>query len=327
MSSSVTLKNLTNTPYTSSCIHSFGPKGMNYESEKEIFKNIYVVRKLIEAKFVVYLVSWKMNWQIYAMKVFAYENGQPHLYYKNEIRFAHLEHPNIIKNFYFEHERRAQYKEETKLISYIIMEYAPYGDLFTFLKDYSQEMNDKLVRTYFRQLIDGLEYLHQIGVSHMDIKLENLLIGKGFTLKIADFDLSYNEGDILVITKGTKFYRAPEIKEEACKNPNAADIYSAGIVLFVMKTKGILPHVEQNLIEGINFSELLYHNVSQFWEEHCRMQGQSMVFDRDFKELFISMTRYNPDDRVSIEAIKKSKWYNGPYYSSEELKYKMDVVS
>jgi hypothetical protein len=57
------------------------------------------------------------------------------------------------------------------------------------------------------------------------------------------------------------------------------------------------------------------------------MQGQSIVFDRDFKELFISMTRYNPDDRVSIEAIKNSKWYNGPYYSSEELKYKMDVVS
>ncbi|RYZ75841.1 MAG: hypothetical protein EOP04_32805, partial [Proteobacteria bacterium] len=82
---------------------------------------------------------------------------------------------------------------------------------------------------------------------HLDLKLENLLLGENFTLKIADFDLAYVKGDTRVCTRGTKFYRSPELMEQRCSNMEAADMYAAGIILFVFKTAGILPHSENQL--------------------------------------------------------------------------------
>ena len=80
----------------------------------------------------------------------------------------------------------------------------------------------KLARTYFRQLIDGLEYLHSQGVRHLDLKLENLLIGDDYQLKIIDFDLSYMSGDTQILTRGSKFYRAPELRASQCRKRSSS---------------------------------------------------------------------------------------------------------
>jgi len=161
----------------------------------------------------------------------------------------------------------------------------------------------------------------------MDIKLENLLIGDDFALKIADFDLSHCKDDQKVIGRGTKLYRAPELIHGRCKNPNSADIYSAGIFLFVLKTKGVVPHAENQLVKGVDFFELLHNNDPKFWAEHCKIQTkEDSFFDNEFKELFIAMTRTKPEERCSIEQIKQSKWYNGPCYSEEELKNKLERI-
>ena len=127
-----------------------------------------------------------------------------------------------------------------------MMEFAPYGDFFKFVRAFRDSLTDKLIRTYFRSLIDGLEYLHKQGVCHLDLKLENLLIGKDYQLKIADFDMSYMVGDDKVITKGTKYYRAPELRSGKCRNGVAADVYSAGIILFALKTGGVIPYFEDS---------------------------------------------------------------------------------
>jgi len=264
---------------------------------------------------------------MYAMKVFGHVNGQPHLYFRNETRFASLQHPNVVRNLYFEDERKARFDGLPLQISYTIMEYAEHGDFYTFLKNHSKDMDDKLARTYFRQLIDGLEYLHNNDVAHMDLKLNNLLIDSDFNLKIADFDLSHYGDDAIIISNGTKFYRAPEVAHGKCNNPKVADIYSVGIVLFLLKTRGVFPQFEFSKIAGIDFAELLYNNPSEFWDEHVRVQKANPAeFEEDFKELFITMTKYNPDDRATIDQIKESEWYNGPYYTAEELKEKMQRI-
>jgi len=261
------------------------------------------------------------------MKIFNYKGEKPHPYFRNEIRFASLKHPNIIDMVYCENEKDTLYKGELKKVSYILMEYAPHGDFFDFVVKHKHCLDDKLVRTYFRQLIDGLEYLHRNGVSHLDIKLENLLIGKDYMLKIADFDLSHYESDFKIISKGTKFYRAPEVMQANCGNTKAADIYSAGIVLFTLKTRGLLPHSEGSLVAGINFCELLHNNDPKFWTKHIEVQKREKdFFESDFKELFTAMTKANPNERATLETIKKSKWYNGPVYSGEEFKAKVKKI-
>jgi serine/threonine protein kinase len=290
----------------------------------EVFRDICVVKAINKAKFPVYLVSSRINKKTYAMKVFGFNGDKPHAYFQNESRFSFVNHPNIIRTHHVEEERETLSKGCSKKVSYTIMEYAPHGDFFDFVMNHAQNIDDKLIRTYFRQLIDGVEYLHNNDVSHMDLKLENLLMGNDFNLKIADFDLSYFVGDDKLLSRGTKFYRAPELIQGRCTNTQAADIYSAGIILFTLKTRGMLPHAEDNRVGGVDFAGLLYTHNAEFWNKHCEIQKKdASFFDEDFKNLFNAMIHLNPNDRATIAQIKQSNWYNGPVYTKEELKSKV----
>ena len=298
-----------------------------YGSHKEIYQNLAIIKPLTKAKFPVYLVQSRVTKKKYAMKVFRHENGQPHLYFKNESRFACLQHPNVVRNLYFENQRKSRFDENDMEISYTIMEYAQNGDFFNFLKKQRKHVDEKLARTFFRQLIQGLEYLHDNGVAHMDIKLDNLLIGDDFNMKIADFDMAHFRDDAIIISNGTKYYRAPEVMQGRCNNTRAADIFSAAVVLFTLKTQGVFPQFETEAVGGVEFSKLLSTNTEGFFKEHCRIQNkESSFFDDDFKDLFISMTKANPKERATLESIKASNWYNGKYYTSVELKEKMERI-
>jgi len=298
-----------------------------YGNHKEIYQDLIVCKSISKAKFPVFLVESRVTKKNYAMKVFAHENGQPHLYFKNESRFACLQHPNVVRNLYCESQRKSKIDGIDMQISYIITEYALHGDLHNFLKIHRKKFDEKLIRTLFRQLIEGLEYLHKNGVSHMDLKLDNLLIGDDYNLKIADFDLSHFKDDAIIISNGTKFYRAPEVIQGRCNNPKIADIFSAGVVLFTLKSRGIYPQFEANSYGGVELSELLFKNKEEFWKQHCIIQKkEASFFDDDFKELFEEMTKPGIRERATIENVKASKWYNGPYYSSAELKEKMERI-
>jgi len=213
------------------------------------------------------------------------------------------------------------------------MEYAPHGDFFDFITKHNDQLDEKLARTFFRQLINGIEYLHQNGVAHLDLKPENLLLGADFNLKIADFDLSHIFGDDKILSRGTRFYRAPELFNSvsssalALKEPFAADIYSAGVVLFILKSGGMYPHAEDHVLDGVSFMDLMYKNNIKFWAKHCEIQGREASFyGRDFKELFNNMVKSNPQERLTIKQIKESKWYNGPIYTPLELADKMKTL-
>mmetsp|Transcript_23527 Transcript_23527/g.20433 ORF Transcript_23527/g.20433 Transcript_23527/m.20433 type:complete len:95 (-) Transcript_23527:1588-1872(-) len=90
----------------------------------------------------------------------------------------------------------------------------------------------------------------------MDLKLENLLLGNDFKLKIIDFDACRFSQDEELLGRGTKNYRAPEVITEECSSYMKADIYSAGIILFALKT-GCLPYYEEDPVNGVNLYEVL----------------------------------------------------------------------
>ena len=176
------------------------------------------------------------------------------------------------------------------------MDFAPYGDFFDMVMTQQIPFTDKIARTYFHQLIDGLEYLHSQGVAHADVKLENLLVGEGFQLKIADFDNACINGQSYTTARGTAFYRAPELITNTCTNFYAADIYSAAIVLFLFKSGGVLPHSENKLFRGMDLFEMMNQDDETFWEKHCEIQNKPFeYFEEEFKVLFKSMVRLNPE--------------------------------
>jgi len=78
-------------------------------------------------------------------------------------------------------------------------------------------------------------------VVHRDLKLENTLIDENLNIVVADFGFAtFKKVDELKSYKGTKTYMAPEIKEGKIYDGKAADIFSLGIILFVI-VKGLFP--------------------------------------------------------------------------------------
>ncbi len=154
----------------------------------------------------------------------------------------------------------------------------------------------------------------------LNIKLENLLLGEDFTLKITDFDLSGFVSDTNYFSKGTKNYRAPEMLNTDYKDGRAVDIYSAGVILFALKTGGISPYIEGELYHGIDLYQLLTQNNKEFWKKHAEIQKVSpLEFSSEFKMLVNGMLKQDPEQRLTLREIKNSRWYNGPVFSKQEL--------
>ena len=121
------------------------------------------------------------------------KNDQIHL--KREIDLLQkLNHINII-SVYEIFENIDNY--------YIVMEYCSKGELFNYIVN-KRRLNESEAAYFFYQLINGLEYIHSIGISHRDIKPENLLLTSNYILKIIDFGLSnYYEENL------NKFLKTP----------------------------------------------------------------------------------------------------------------------
>lgn len=68
-----------------------------------------------------------------------------------------------------------------------------------------------MARTYFHQLIDAIEFMHDCAVAHLDIKAENLLLDEDYSLKIADFGFSMKCTHPITRKVGTEGYMSPEI--------------------------------------------------------------------------------------------------------------------
>lgn len=277
---------------------------------------ITISKILGKAKFPVFLGNISTANKNVAVKMFPFHLNNSNICFQNEIRFTHLKHENVISILHHEAERKITYDGLLNKVSYTVMELAPHGDFFDFITSGKVKMNDKLARTYFHQLIAGIEYLHSVGVVHTDLKCENLLLGEDYKLKIGDFDQAFMKGQSEILGRGTVNYRAPELAQRKCKNPKAVDIYSAGIVLFTMKCGGFIPYVEETE-KGLDVLHLMRNCPKMFWKKHSNLQGS--IFDDDFKTLFMGMVAFKPEERMSIQQIKESKWYKQPVYTQEEL--------
>ncbi|XP_076029062.1 serine/threonine-protein kinase Chk1-like [Oratosquilla oratoria] len=148
-----------------------------------------------------------------------------------EIIHIQMSHPNVLKLFCWEW-------KANKLCLYL--EYCSRGDIQGTLYDLSR----KDIKSYFQQLMDGVEYIHSRGIVHRDLKLDNLLLTKEKVLKIADFGLAdffIIDGEEIRLTGkvGAKSYMAPEVLQ--CQEGSSylgppVDLWSCGIVLFAMLT-------------------------------------------------------------------------------------------
>lgn len=86
-------------------------------------------------------------------------------------------------------------------------------------------------------MIEAVDYLHnKIGVAHLDLKLENILIGSDMKLKLCDFGFVQDHAQRIHVAMGTDGYKAPEIYRCYTKGFSGvqADIFALGVLLFIM---------------------------------------------------------------------------------------------
>eukprot|EP00667_Euglena_gracilis_P001390 EG_transcript_1392 len=114
----------------------------------------------------------------------------------------------------------------------VVMEYAQ-GELFEILED-DRSLPEAEVQRIAKQLVRALHYLHSHRIIHRDMKPQNILIGKGGTVKLCDFGfaraMSCNT-TVVTSIKGTPLYMAPELVQEQPYN-HTADLWSLGCILY-----------------------------------------------------------------------------------------------
>ncbi|KAJ9552216.1 hypothetical protein OSB04_016261 [Centaurea solstitialis] len=146
---------------------------------------------------------------------------------------SQIQHENIVRYLGTD-------KDDGKL--YIFLELVPKGSLANLYKKYN--LRDSQVSTYTRQILSGLNYLHDRNVVHRDIKCANILVDVSGSVKLADFGLAKaTKLNDIKSCKGTPYWMAPEVVNNR-KNKGyglAADIWSLGCTVLEMLT-GQVPY-------------------------------------------------------------------------------------
>lgn len=260
----------------------------------------------------------EQTWALKIMKLEGNSNdSEVRRIFKNEVTIlSSLDHPNIIKILSF--------SKTVKVIDpdlapynawWIGLEYAAYGDMFKYLSKLGR-FEEPIARYYFHQLISSIEYTHNCGYSHRDLKIENWLLDKDFHLKLADFGFS-SKSKTSRAYKGTRSYMAPEIYERRGYSTEAADVFSAGVVLFVMCT-WFTPFLKAHKSDQY-YSKVIEDKWDELWEQYYEMDNFITPFSPGFKDLISKLLTPNPRKRLTIQKIKQHEWFKGKVASEAEI--------
>lgn len=200
-----------------------------------------------------------------------------------------VRHPNIVQLF----EVMA-----TKSKIYFVMEYVRGGELFN--KVAKGRLKEDLARKYFQQLISAVGFCHARGVYHRDLKPENLLLDDNGDLKVSDFGLSavsdqIRQDGLFHTFCGTPAYVAPEVLARKGYDAAKVDIWSCGIILFVLMA-GYLPFQDQNIM-------VMYKKIYKGEFRSPRW------FSPDLIRLLTKLLDTNPDKRITIPEIMENRWF------------------
>ncbi|VFQ94060.1 unnamed protein product [Cuscuta campestris] len=205
-----------------------------------------------------------------------------------------ITHPNVVQLY-------EVMGSKTKI--FIVLEFVTGGELFDKIVNHGRMREDD-ARKYFQQLINAVDYCHSRGVYHRDLKPENLLLDAAGKLKVSDFGLSalsqqIRDDGLLHTTCGTPNYVAPEVLDDRGYDGSAADLWSCGVILFVLLA-GYLPFDDSNLMN-------LYKKISSAeftcppWISFSAMKLITRILDP------------NPATRITIPEILENEWFKKGY--------------
>ena len=174
----------------------------------------------------------------------------------------------------------------------LIMPYYPLGNL-----EHLEGILDEQYVSALRQVLIGLDHLHERGVVHRDLKPENLLVKEPFTIVIADFGLSkVMEDQPLRAFCGTHLYAAPEIYPGVSDRGYGpqVDIWSTGVI-FLSLVYDLPPEPQMENVPA----EIQSQTWSKRWSKVLVKKVNDFEDDDKLIAVLIHMVRIEPRERLT----------------------------
>ena len=187
---------------------------------------------------------------------------------------------------------------ENKFTIYLIQEHIQGKEFMEYLTK-NGKLNETEACKFYHQIISALEYIHQCGIAHRDFKPENILLTNNNTiLKIIDFGLGnfYKNNQLLKTSCGSPCYCPPEMIKEESYNGALSDIWSSGIILYLMLCGNLPFYHEQN---DIMFKKILSGKFDL--PKHLSSNA---------KDILKKILEVDPKKRMKFEEIKSHPWFN-----------------
>ncbi|KAK8048352.1 hypothetical protein PG994_010082 [Apiospora phragmitis] len=196
-----------------------------------------------------------------------------------------LRHPNVIHTLDLLKDQKGDYCE--------VMEYCSGGDLYTLVLA-AGKLEVQEADCYFKQMMRGVEYMHEMGVAHRDLKPENLLLTSHGALKITDF----GNGECFRMAWENDAHMYIDKEFDA----RAVDIWACGVIYMAMRTGRHLWRVAkkeedefyERYLEGRRDEEG-YGPIESLHRARCR-------------NVIYSILDPNPSRRITASQVLKSEW-------------------
>jgi len=186
---------------------------------------------------------------------------------------------------------------------FIFMRYAENGDMLDFIRQ-NGLVPERQAKIWFRQMVQGLQYLHSLNIAHRDLKCENILLSRHWNVKLADFGFARfcvdSDGKRVLSQTycGSAAYAAPEVVSGTPYNPKLADVWSLGIILYIM-VNATMPFDDSNL------KKLLKDQLARRWDFRSRVKD---VLSPVLTQLVRNILEPDITQRVTLDRIEKHDW-------------------
>jgi serine/threonine protein kinase len=179
----------------------------------------------------------------------------------------------------------------------IYLEYQPYPTLGSYISKISP-LSEPLAVRVLQYLVEAVLYLHSLGISHHDIKPENILFNpKEQTIKLFDFGLAVIVDPLRPISSsngGSPLYMAPEVLQKPRHNVFISDVWSLGLVLYESLTGKSPFHYCESL-----------KDLQKEWSHKRDISLPQNMASSHLRMLYCQMVKYKPEKRISIMDLKK----------------------
>ena len=186
---------------------------------------------------------------------------------------------------------------------YIILEYAPKGELFDYISLINNGFKEKYCKVIFYKILKGIQACHNVGICHRDLKLQNILLNDNFNPKICDFGFATFNDKNLKDYLGTLNYVAPELYLKRPYDGFKVDIFNLGVILLNLATCWI------GFLEATKNDKYYKLIIDKDYKKYWFKVGKNInKISEELKNLYIKMISFNPEKRPTIEEILNDEW-------------------